>query len=91
MNKIKVLKFSSEWCPPCKLLKKVWDEIEPKYKNTTDIELVSLDIDEDDETTSKFSIRSIPTIVFLKNDVEQLRLNLFQQKSVIESKIQELL
>jgi len=88
MNKVKVIKFSAPWCSHCKPLKKIFEDIQEQNKS---FELVLVDIDQDEETTSKYSIRSLPTIVFLKNDVEIHRMAGSQTKSVIENKISELL
>lgn len=68
-KKVKVLKFSALWCGPCKSFKPIWENVVEKNTNP-DIEYVAIDIDEDDATTSKYKIRSIPTTVFLKDDVE---------------------
>ena len=87
MNKIKIIKFSAPWCAHCRPLEKIFKEIQ---KNDTSFELVLVDIDEDEETTLKYSIRSLPTVVFLKNDSEVDRLVGSQPKSVIEKKISEL-
>lgn len=60
-NNIKVLKFSATWCTPCKLLAATLKDVEG---------ITSLDIDENPELTNKYNVRSVPTLVFLKDDVE---------------------
>lgn len=70
MNK-KVLKFSSSWCGPCKLLSPIFDEITEELKNMN-IEFISVDVEEDEELTSKYSVRNIPTIVITDEDGNEL-------------------
>lgn len=52
-----VLKFSAAWCGPCKILSET-------LKNVDGIE--TIDIDKDEETTAKYSIKSVPTLVFTR-------------------------
>jgi len=59
--KLEVLKFSASWCGPCRVL----------YNTLKDVEgITQVDIDKDMETARKYGIRSVPTLVFLKDDKE---------------------
>lgn len=62
--------FSAEWCGPCKVLKPNLEKIEetkPEYK------FVKIDVSEDEESTDKFKIRNIPTVILIKNKKEIAR------------------
>lgn len=63
------MKFSAAWCGPCKAMKPIWNEV-VKSNNNSNIEYVDIDIDVDDATTSQYNVKSIPTTIFFKNDVE---------------------
>ncbi len=63
----KVLKFSATWCNPCKQLAKSFELIE------TDVEVVSVDVDENPEAASRYRVRGIPTLVLLDGDQEIAR------------------
>jgi len=61
----KVIKFSAKWCQPCKVYQKTWDVVK---KSRDDWEFVDVDVDDDQETVNKYSIRSVPTTIFEIDD-----------------------
>lgn len=63
-----VLRFTAAWCGPCKMLAKTLDNIE------TDVSITVVDIDTDPETTKKYGVRGVPTLVMVDNDKEISRL-----------------
>ena len=58
---LEVLKFSASWCGPCKVLAQTLAGVEG---------ITNIDIDKDMETARKYGIRSVPTMVFLKDGKE---------------------
>jgi thioredoxin 1 len=58
---VEVLKFSASWCGPCRVLAQTLKDVEG---------ITNIDIDKDHETPAKYGIRSVPTLVFLKDGVE---------------------
>ena len=66
-----VIKFSAEWCQPCKVFAKTFHAVE-EMEEYKDIEFKEVDIEDDetDETlVEKFQVRSVPTTVLLdEND-----------------------
>lgn len=76
----KVIKFSAKWCMPCRALAPVFDKIKEEYKDTN-VKFHFLDVENDpDKLAEKFTIRSVPTVVFIKDDVEVQRLVGIQSK-----------
>jgi thioredoxin 1 len=61
MDNIEVLKFSATWCGPCRVMAQTLKDV-PGITN--------IDIDKDMETARKYGIRSVPTLVFLKDGKE---------------------
>lgn len=55
-----ILKFFGSWCNPCKALSKSLED--------AGIEHQSIDVDENAELTEKYNVRSVPTIVVLDKD-----------------------
>jgi len=64
-DKLVVIDFWAEWCGPCKMVGPIIDQISEEYKDK--VVVGKLDVDNNDETTSKYGIRNIPTILFIKN------------------------
>lgn len=63
---IEVLKFSANWCKPCKILASTLKDA---------VEIKSIDVEQDIETARKYNIRNVPTLVFLRNGVEVHRVS----------------
>jgi len=67
---MKVLRFTASWCGPCRIYKPVFDEVQ-KQMSDTGVVFETIDVDEDTEGLSeKYGIKSIPTTVFLKENME---------------------
>lgn len=61
-----LLEFWAIWCGPCKSFKKVVEEIAPRYP---DCLFASIDIDAEPELAEEFEIRSVPSVMIIKNRV----------------------
>jgi thioredoxin 1 len=61
---IAIIYFSAKWCEPCKSFTPVYSHIADQYKN---LKFFKVDIDECDDFTDRFNIRSVPTIIILQN------------------------
>lgn len=68
MRKIKVNKFSAEWCGPCKVMGKTFD----KVKELPEFSEYDVDDDSSADLVQKFQIRNIPTIIICDENNEQL-------------------
>lgn len=61
---IKLMKFGAEWCQPCKMLKPIIEKLEQEMP---EVEFVDIDIDTEQELSTKYHIRSIPTLILFKD------------------------
>lgn len=75
---MKLLQFKASWCNPCKQQTKEFE------KNPVDVKLETIDIDEDDkDLATKYSIRSIPTMILLSDNEELNRWTGITKSSII--------
>ena len=91
MSKLRVIDFYATWCGPCKVLGPVFESIMNEYpeNNESGVEMKKDNVDDDNSEASAFGIRSIPTIIYIKDGVEVDRLVGVHSKAAIESKITE--
>lgn len=82
----KILKFEAEWCGQCKALAPILKRV---LENHTDITLTTVDIETEEETTLKYNIRNLPTLVFIKDDIEVGRTSGVLTVDMLENKIKE--
>ena len=59
-----VVDFWAPWCAPCRMVVPIMEEI---ASERPDIKVGKINVDEQPELASKFSIMSIPTLVVMKN------------------------
>jgi thioredoxin 1 len=57
--------FWAEWCGPCRMVGPVVEELAKEYDGKAVIGKVN--VDNNPQTAMKYGIRSIPTILFIKN------------------------
>ncbi|MSQ22441.1 MAG: thioredoxin [Dehalococcoidia bacterium] len=57
--------FWADWCAPCKMIAPMVDDLANEYDGK--VTFFKLDVDASPETSMKFGIRSIPTLLLFKN------------------------
>lgn len=60
-----VVDFSATWCGPCKKIAPIIEKLAVEYQGRVNIG--KCDVDDNEELTSKFGIRNVPTVIFIKN------------------------
>ncbi len=60
-----VVDFWAEWCGPCKMIGPVIDEISNEYSDKAVVGKVN--VDQNSSVSAQFNVRSIPTVLFIKN------------------------
>lgn len=62
---VAMVDFWAPWCGPCRMIAPVIDELAEEFEGKAAI--CKVNTDEQQELSMKFGVRSIPTIVFMKN------------------------
>jgi thioredoxin 1 len=64
--------FSADWCGPCKMMGPIIEDLANEYEGKAKI--TKIDVDVNPQTTSKYGVRSLPTLLIFKdgNVVEKI-------------------
>ena len=84
---LEVKKFYATWCGPCKMLTPIMEQIK---KTHTDVKFEDVDVDSQFEIASKYSIRSVPTVIIEKDGKEVGRFSGLQSEMAYRNAINEL-
>lgn len=65
---MKYLQFSAAWCGPCKMLAPIMEQVK-----ATGIPVEKIDVDSNPDMSTKFGIRSVPTVVLVDNSGKEIK------------------
>jgi thioredoxin 1 len=78
--------FFAEWCMPCVMLVPVIEELAETFKGKVDF--VKINVDENQASSQKFKIMSIPTLVLFKKGEVVERISGAQSYEALKEKIE---
>jgi thioredoxin 1 len=70
-GRVVLVDFWAEWCMPCKMMTPILNEVVNEVDDK--IKICKLNVDSQQQLASKFGVRSIPTLIILKNGKEVKR------------------
>ena len=62
-DKAAIVDVLATWCGPCKALSPILDEVADKYKDQ--IYVYKVDVDQQEELSALFNIRTVPSLLFI--------------------------
>ena len=77
--------FWAEWCGPCRLMSPILDEVAPAYKSK--LKIVKVNVDDNQESPSKFGVMNIPTMILFKGGKEVERIVGAMSKAELQKKL----
>ena len=81
--------FWAPWCPPCRILGPVIEELANEFKDK--VKVGKLDVDQNQQTASKYGIMSLPTVLLFKDGKPIKSLVGVQSKENYNSELNKLL
>ena len=57
--------FWAEWCPPCKAMDPILDQLAVELADK--VKIVKLDVDSNPGTTVRYNVRAMPTLIVFRN------------------------
>lgn len=60
-----VIDFGAAWCGPCKVVEPIMEELSKEYEGK--VIVAKCDIEDNNDIAMKYSVRNIPTVIFIKN------------------------
>lgn len=79
--------FYADWCGPCKMAEPVLEELSKTYEGKTFI--VKINVDQNNATSGKYNVMSIPTTILFKGGKEVGRQVGFGGKKAFEDLIKQ--
>lgn len=79
--------FWAEWCGPCKMIAPLVEELADQYDGQ--VKFTKLNVDFNPQTSAKFGIRSIPTLLIFKDGSPVGQVVGAVPKNVLEQRLQE--
>lgn len=75
--------FWAEWCGPCRMIAPLLDDLAPTYQDR--ITIAKLNIDDNQDTTAKYGVRGIPTLMIFKDgEVAATKVGALSKSQLVE-------
>ena len=81
--------FWAEWCGPCKMIAPVVEELSSEYDGK--VKFAKLNVDFNPQTSTKYGVRSIPTLLIFKGGAPVGQIVGAVPKSVLQARLDEAL
>ena len=82
-----IVDFYATWCPPCKMLSPLLDELAGEYEGK--ISFYKVDVDQEKEVAAAFNVSSIPMLLWIPSTGEPFVTMGFMPKEELKKAIEE--
>ncbi|HEY8465873.1 MAG TPA: thioredoxin [Solirubrobacterales bacterium] len=76
--------FWAPWCGPCRIVHPILEEM---AEERDDVRIVSLNVDDNQQTAARYEVLSIPTLILFKDGEEAKRIVGAQPKRRLEAEL----
>ena len=73
------------WCGPCQMMHPILEEVATKVGDKARV--IKIDIDKNQQLSSVYNVRSVPTLMIFKDGELKWRVSGVQQASVLENEL----
>ena len=80
-----LIEFTADWCPPCKMLAPIVNEIAGKYEGKLRVGLLDSDINA--EVVQQYGVMGLPTLILFVDGLPAERIIGFTPRERIEAKV----
>ena len=76
-----IVEFWAEWCGPCRMMKPIFEKV--ATENSSDVQMYTMNIDQNQGVAASLGIRSIPTIkMFNASQVIDTRVGVLNESQI---------
>jgi len=76
-----IVDFAAVWCGPCGALKPIFEKV--SSENTTEVQMYTVDVDDNRDLAVSLGVRSVPTIkVFNNGNVVSTKVGILQENEL---------
>ena len=76
-----IVDFFATWCPPCKMLSPIFEEVSEEIK---DVAFYKINIDENTNVANEYGITHVPTLLLFENEKEKARVSGYMDKDKLK-------
>jgi len=78
-----LLDFWADWCPPCRMLAPIMDELAHKYEGV--LQVGKIDVDANPNVQAAYDVMAMPTLLLFKDGQPVMQLVGFRPKPQLEA------